>query len=204
MSALTQDPLAAEEVRARAREIVDGLHRGPDQPGWLERFLGWLDLPDFFDGMGEASLPVVRWVLYLACAAAVVGLIVWLVRETDWGHAQRAGATAAMPGGVREKVEGLLARAREARGAGDRLLALRLSFAAYVIGLSRRGDLDFRESWTNRELALRGAHTPALRDALVPLVDELDPLVYGGRPVREEHLDRLEGLCRGLESGGPP
>ena len=89
--------------------------------------------------------------------------------------------------------------ARAARAGGDRLLALRLYFAALVVGLSRLGSLDFRESWTNHELALRGAHTPELRALLVPLVDELDPLVYGGRAVTDAHLDRLEALCRGIE-----
>jgi len=192
-----QDPRAAEWIHARAQEIVDGLDPSEQKRGWFTRWLERLDLDSrFSDWVGAGNLPW-HYLLY-AVAAIVVLVLLWLlVREIDLGR-RRASSGAGPAGGVRERVEELLSRARAARLAGERLGALRLYFAAYVVGLSRRGDLEFRESWTNQELVARGAHSLELRESLAPLVRELDGLVYGGRAVSDEHLDRLEGLCQGV------
>ncbi len=200
MIALFQDPVAAELVRERAKEIVAGLSPRAASENWLQKLL---DRFSPFRHLGEWVFEhgsLVAYTLYFLAAASLIGLLVLLVRQIEWrrAHSPRlaAGGQAAA---VRERVASLLRRAREARRAGERLAALRLFFAAFVIGLSRRGDLEFREAWTNRELAQRGAHTQELRATLTPLVLELDELVYGGRAISDAQLDRLEQLVEGLE-----
>lgn len=191
-----QDPRAADWIHARAQEIVAGLDPATKKRGWFTRWLESFDLDRKFSAWLDAGEWPWEYLLCAVAATVVVGMLWLLLREIDLGRRRAGGGAAAAGSGVRERVDELLRRARAARDAGDRLVALRLFFAAYVVGLSRRGDLEFRESWTNQELVARGAHSLELRESLAPLVLELDGLVYGGRAVSDEHLDRLEGLCR--------
>ncbi len=201
MIAFFQDPIGAEVVRERAKEIIAGLSPASASKNWLQRLLEHFDP---FRHVGSWMFDYGSWVaytLYFLAAAAVIGLVILLVRQIEWRRARSPGlADAGQAAQVRERVANLLRRAREARNAGERLAALRLFFAAFVIGLSRRGDLEFREAWTNHELAQRGAHTPELRATLTPLVLELDLLVYGGREISDAQLNRLEELVEGLET----
>jgi hypothetical protein len=163
------------------------------------RWLRGLDLTQNVGSWVGDHWPLVRALLY-ATAVALVIAVAWLIlREADL-HRRRAQPSAGSKrrGDVRVRVDELLRQAGLAREQGQRLAALRLYFAAYVIALSRRGDLELREAWTNRELVERGTPSAELRASLSPLVSELDELVFGARTVTDEHLDRLEGLCRGV------
>jgi hypothetical protein len=108
------------------------------------------------------------------------------------GPARRRGAASR----VSRRVSELLARARTAREEGDLVLALRLTFFALVIGLGRRGDLEYRDSWTNRELLARGHPSADVAARLGPLVDELDFKMFGDGLTTESDLERLDELCR--------
>lgn len=201
MIALLQDPLGAELVRERAKEIIAGLSQASASKNWLQRLLERFDP---FRHVGSWMFDygsLIAYTLYFLAAALVIGLVILLVRQIEWRRAHSpALADAGEAAAVRERVSNLLRRARDARKSGERLAALRLFFAAFVIGLSRSGDLEFREAWTNHELARRGAHTPQLRATLTPLVMELDLVVYGGREISDAQLDRLEKLVEGLET----
>ena len=200
MIAIFQDPIGAQIVRERAREIVDGLAPKAAGANWLQKLWDRINPFGHLGGWVFEHGSLVAYALYFLAAATVIGLLVLLVRQIEWRRASLPGLLAAgQVAEVRERVANLLLRAREARSRGERLTALRLLFAAFVIGLSRRGDLEFREAWTNHELAQRGAHTPELRATLTPLVLELDELVYGGRAITDAQLNRLEKLVEGLE-----
>ena len=191
-----QEPREAEWIQQRAREIVAGLKPAAQEKGWFRRWWEQLEFGKHVGSLIDDHWIPIRMLLYGLAAAVVIGLIWLLVRELELGRRRRAdGVSKVRQVDARERVEELLARARAARTAGQRLAALRLFFSAYVVGLSRCGDIEFRESWTNQEIVQRGAHSQDLRASLAPLVFELDGLVYGGREVTEAHLDRLEQLC---------
>ncbi len=193
-----QELIEAEAVRQRAAEVILGLAPRSEEPSWLERLFDRLNFGRLFGSWADANSGVLGILLLTLAAIVVLGLVVLVARQIDWRRGRHAALEGADPHAkVRETMEQLLARAREARSSGQRLSALRLLFAAFVVGLTRRGDLEFRDAWTNLELARRGAHTEELRRSLMPLVVELDGLVYGGREITDSHLNRLEQLVEG-------
>lgn len=86
--------------------------------------------------------------------------------------------------------------AREARAKRAFADALRFYAWALVVGLSERGDLEYRDAWTNRELVERGRPRPEALRVLAPLVPELDAKSFGHEPALEADVERLERLCR--------
>ena len=127
----------------------------------------------------------------------VLGLLAawFLWRLLRRAREPQGGPVASGRSQVRERVVGLLADAREARGRGETRLALRLYLFALVAGLGAKGDLAFRAAWTNRELLHRGDPGPQARALLEGLIDELEPKEFGDARVEERDLDRLEALC---------
>ena len=100
-----------------------------------------------------------------------------------------------MPEEVAHRVAELRREARAAEGAGDWIRALRLYFFATVVGLGERGDLDYRDAWTNRELFERGQPSPETRERLGPLVSELDRHSFGGRPTDAARVRVFSETC---------
>ena len=201
MNSLLQDAIAPELVRARAQEIVAGLRSSTATEGWLERWFERWNLGRQLGSWVIGNERLVLFGLYVLAAGVVIGLLVLILRQVEWSRAREPGLLDANQAKhVRERVESLLARARAARQANEKLLALRLYFGALVVGLSRRGDLELRDGWTNHELVQRGAQSEKLRATLMPLVLELDGLVYGGRPISEAHLDSLERMVEGIRA----
>lgn len=204
MSAQVDAALEAEAVRARAAEVIAGLKENPRGFEWPD----WLKFPDWFDGF-EPAAALARWLAensaWLFGSAAVVGaltiaLLIWraLARFEGARRSADPGAGDVSQAKVQQRFEDLCAAARAARERGDRRTALRMWFLAALVALSRRGDLEFREAWTNHELVDRGAHSAGLRERLAPIVDELDRLIYGGDAIEDAHLDRLERLCESV------
>lgn len=189
----------AEAIRSTVEEVLarPEFHPAPPaEPSWitraLERLFDWLE--DLF-GFGEAAGGrALVYLLYGVIGLLLLWLLFLFVRRAI---AARSGPAPADPARVRaERVKDLLERARAARARGELAEALRLTFWALVVGLSERGDLEYRDAWTNRELVERGKPRPEVARVLVPLVPELDAKSFGHAPVFAADVDRLEGLCR--------
>jgi len=92
-------------------------------------------------------------------------------------------------------VAALRGEAAAAAERGDFVLALRFYLFALVVGLGEHGDLEYRSSWTNRELIERGNPQPEIKLELTRLFDELDPLIFGRRGVGQADVERLARVC---------
>ena len=159
--------------------------------GDLEESLG-----NVFEGVGEGIAQAGGTMVRLLPIFLFLGLLYFTVRamranrgRTEFGEVRGAVS-------VKERVAELFAEAREARGRGDRRLALRLYCFALVAGLGASGDVSYRPAWTNRELLRRGQPKADARRLLEELISELEPKEYGRDEVTEGDLEHLEGLCR--------
>ncbi|MBK7875895.1 MAG: hypothetical protein IPJ77_09100 [Planctomycetes bacterium] len=199
---MIEDVPVHDRGTAAIRRAVDEVLAHPDyqpvpppKPSWIaerwDEFVRWFD--DLFGiGPGLAGRGLV-YVLYGVIALLLLWLLVTFLRRAF----AKGGAETAEPARVRAaRVKDLLGRARAARARADFAEALRFYFWALVVGLSERGDLEYRDAWTNRELVERGKPRPEAARVLVPLVPELDAKSFGHVPALEADVDRLERLCR--------
>ena len=196
MSAALQvtDPVDAEEVRATVSEVLSRPEfqpRSDEEPPFL-RYLE--ELLSGSPSLGIAG-DIAFW-LAIACGALVLTwLTMLLLTRLPAGRAPRR-----VPEGVErtpaERVRELLQAAASARDEGDARLALRLYFFALVVGLGARGDLEYDDAWTNRELVERGEPNTELRAWLEPLVGELDALFFGSSQPSDGDVERLAQLAR--------
>jgi hypothetical protein len=151
---------------------------------WLRRVLGL--------GRGLLDSPL-SWIV-LALIGVALGVL--LVRAFRYA---RRGTTETATGSASEsrlqRVADLRRRAREAETAGDHAQALRSYFWALVVGLGERGELEYRDAWTNRELLERGAPRSDVERVLRPLVPELDRKTFGSAGANAEDVQRLSELC---------
>ena len=186
-----------EEVRATIEEVLARPEFHPDEPSWLDKLL-----TRFFESIGVESIESLSTLVLWVLGAVGVLLLAWIAWNLvrSMGGVPRSAARGADPVAspaerVRERVRELLDLAAEARAAGDLTRALRLHFFALVVGLGKRGDLEYRDAWTNRELLERGEPNASLRGVLEPWVEELDRKGFGLEPTRSEDVDRLERVC---------
>ena len=203
---LAQDSVQrAAQVRERidailARDEFGERHAGPGS--WIaERvweFLRWLGHLFGFESANVANVFVVGF--YVLIGLVVATLLYVIVRGIL--RLRRAAAAPTSGAFVDEDEEALRARvlrlrheARAAAARGEHALALRLSFWALVMGLSERGDLEYRDAWTNRELVQRGKPRADVRARLAPLVPELDAKSFGHVEATSDDCARLERLC---------
>jgi len=188
-----QTAVHSREEVARALDRIAGDGVGPDDPSLLERVFDWLvdHLPGA-PGMEAARVSelIVKGLALAIVVTLVVALAIWVVRQM---RARRGGAGAETA--VRERVSELRGLAREARARGELALALRYLLFALVVGLGQRGDLVYRDAWTNRELLARGEPSDEVNAFLLPLVRELEAKEFGRAPVEAGDVDRLAGLC---------
>jgi len=189
------EPIPAEEVRTAIDDLLDqGEFR--NEPSMLEEFVDWLgDLfseADVSPDLVETTL----WIIVAVVGAVLLLLVTQLIISTlGAGHGE-SGAGRVGPGpSSRERGTLLRRQARAAREAGDRRRALRLSLFALGVGRGARGNLLYRDAWTNRELLRRGEPGRETRLLLSPLVDELEAKDFGREPTTDADLDRLESLC---------
>lgn len=189
-----QGELGREEV-AKALEHVLARREFRHERSLLEDFLDWLS--GRFD-LGEGA-SVLGEVLFWVLIGTLAGLTVYFAfKFLAAGRSQRRRARQEAARSVETAVERALRLRREARAAfarGDLKLALRMELFALVVGLGGRGDLEYRDAWTNRELLFRGNPSPGSRAFLVPLVEELEPKEFGRDEVTPDDVERLERLC---------
>jgi hypothetical protein len=199
LAALPQVPRDSEAIQ---RALDDVLARDEftqskvRTPSWLEKlwheFVDWFQRTFDFDLAGAG--PFVVKAFYVLMIVAVLYLGVRLVLA--WIRSRRATPEAALESARAARVAELLASARAARANGDVVLALRLHFWALVIGLSERGDLEYRDAWTNRELVERGHPRPEVARILAALVPDLDAKSFGHAPASDADVEQLAQLCR--------
>ena len=195
---------AAPEVRAALERVLEHPDLRPREPDLLERGLQRL-----LETFGAVDVePRAAWTILWLATAALAVLGGWLVARAIVG---RARALAAAPGVGEERsapvdlearLAELRARAEAARAAGDLKLALRLSFFALLVALSRRGDLELREAWTPREMLERGRPSARARATLEPWLAELDLLLFGASAVSPDDLARFDALRASLLAEG--
>jgi len=187
--------LEPERVRAALDDVLaDERFRENPLLAWLSDLLERIG--DFLSGSGGGGgfsdfLAVLGWVVLGLVLVALVMLIVSRLRR----RSRPLRVDPPVADVVAERVAELLAAAREAEQAGDLLLALRLYFFALVVGLGKRGELRYRDAWTNRELLERGRPSASVRTKLAPIVRDLDRKSFGGERVDEEDVRRLKELC---------
>jgi hypothetical protein len=166
----------------------------------LERILPRLE-PEHVSLIGDA----LRWLLVSALIAVVVVLALRLVQRLLGRRGSRELAADGGDAGPETRVAALLARARAARAAGDLRLALRHYLVAVLQAFGGSGELEYRPTWTHRELLRRGRPSAEARALLETLVGELEAKEFGRAGVEPSDLDRLEELLllrSGLAAGG--
>jgi hypothetical protein len=184
-------PIPPEEVTAAAQRIA-ARYENAAQESMLERFVRWLaERLSFSGGVDVGSVTmIVLW--SLVGALIVLGLVIFvrwsLRRRAVEVEERKAGPTLA------DRLLVLRREAAEARARGDLRRALRLQLFALVLGLGARGELEYRDAWTNRELLRRGRPKADTLAFLASLVDELEAKEFGRVPITEEDVARLEGL----------
>jgi hypothetical protein len=162
---------------------------------FVQRFLDAWDWIKRVLGLGHGVFGgALSWLVLALIVAALVALALRLFpyalrRETSAFGPQSASDMRAM------RVADLRRRAREAEAAGDHAQALRFYFWALVVGLGQRGELEYRDAWTNRELLERGAPRPDVERVLRPLVPELDRKTFGRVPADADDVRRMAELC---------
>ena len=203
MIAAAQSPAvdpAHAEIRARIAEILMRPEFRPRSRGvtdWLgEKVLELLEwLGDLFHVDALPDLPFPIEVLYgIAIAIVLLGIFLAVRR---FGPARRASATAEPTEAERRAARAaeLLAAARRDAAQGDLTNAARRYFWALVVGLSERGAIEYRDSWTCREALERGGPKDEIRALLAPLVPRLDAVSFGRAPVAAGDVDELAALC---------
>lgn len=195
-------PLAASlPAQIKSREAVrQALDRILVDPRSLwERLWDWLgEKLGFETGDLAAELgDVAGWVFLIAGSALLFVLFTRIARQLT--ASERVGAALGDPASaLATRLAQLYRAAQESEARGELVEALRLYFFALVVGLGERGDLEYRDAWTNRELLERGDPDATTVAALRPLLTRLDAASFGRQPARLADLRRLEGLCARL------
>ncbi len=187
-------PIPSERVHAALERV---LARGEfrREKSLLEEFLEWL-LPRLGSERIAALGKILPWLLAFALLGLCLALLLRMVRSAGAARAAREGELPPAPISLDERLRELRRRSRSARASGDLRLALRLLFLSLLLALGGRGDLVYRDAWTNRELLRRGKPSRSARALLEPLVRELEAKDFGRDPVCEADLDRLESLLQ--------
>jgi len=197
-----------EDVRLAVDEILSGAEF---QPGtnWIERAASaikdWLiELFPDLAGSGNAFFEAARILVWVVLIAVVV-LLAWvLVRSIQRLRPRVVAAGDAPEDPEVERARRVARLRRDARAAaarGEHVLALRLEFTALVVGLGERGDLEYRDAYTNRELLERGKPGPEAERVLRPIVPDLDRKSFGGETADAGDFARLAALCDRLLAG---
>jgi len=148
---------------------------------------------------------VLRWVLIAALAVLAFVLLRRLFLSSGAPRRAERDEVPPAPAGLSQRLAELEAQARAARARGDLRLALRLLYFALVLALGGRGDLEYRDSWTQRELLRRGKPSAGARALLEALLRELEPKEFGPALVSEADVERLQVLLtrqRGARAAG--
>jgi hypothetical protein len=189
-----QEPTTRAEVESALQDVLARSDFQEDR-SLLTEFLEWLverfELPVGAAAVGE--------VLFWSLIGILVGLTIYFViRFASAGRVRRRRQLEgeAQPGpSTSERVSRLRREAAAARAEGDLRLALRKNLFALILGLGGRGELEYRDAWTNRELLFRGKPAPEMREMLASVVTELEAKEFGHEQVLPGDVNRLEELC---------
>jgi beta-phosphoglucomutase-like phosphatase (HAD superfamily) len=193
-------------VASALERVFERAELRPSEESAVERAI-----EEVLEGLGRSAAPeFAGWVLLIAAAVALGFLAAWILKQLrvvpgERRAARRVRAHAEAPGPVApiDRVVELRRLARQAREQGELALALRLAFAALLLGLGRAGGLEYRAAWTARELLARGRPEPDVARALEPMVEHVDARTFGRTPVSAADLDQVEELsARWLERRG--
>ena len=192
------NPKGAEEVERALDEILSRKANG--ETSLMEKlknwFSEWFSWPDFsVEGSSGFWAALRDGVIILAFVVLIVFLVRLAVNKLGEHFGDR-GAKGKSQIPVQQRVAQLRLDAREARLAGKLRLSLQKQFFALVLGLGERGDLEFRDAWTNRELLALGSPSNEVQNVLAPLLIELEPKEFGREAVQDHDLNRLEELAR--------
>jgi hypothetical protein len=203
------DPGAADEARGQVEEILNSEGFIDANRNWfselLEAYFEWRDKGQTQETTTTSSGGSSTWspddLIVALIIAVVVVLIVVLISRHFRGRRHDHEHRGTIAERVASRVEALRARAREAEASGDWIEALRLDFFALVIGLGERGDLDYRDAWTNRELLERGMPSRKVELSLRPVVKRLDAHSFGHLPSGPEEVVEFREFCDRLLEG---
>ena len=187
--------LSEDQIEAARAAVFERSEFAPREPTPFERLFDWF--LGLFEQLGFSGEPpeglamAVLWALLVILAGFLFLAMRRVARELPQSRQRELAEEVS----IRERVSELRGQAERARASGDQLLALRLYFFALVVGLGRKGDLEYRDAWTNRELLARGRPSAPVARELEPLVAELDHKLFGDGQTSEADLDRLAAMC---------
>lgn len=187
-------PIPPDEITAAAQRIA-ARYENAGRESMLERFARWIAERLSFSGgvdVGNVTVIVLWSLVGVLVVLGLVAFVRWSLRRSRAEVEERkAGPTLA------DRLLALRREAADARARGDLRRALRLQLFALVLGLGARGELEYRDAWTNRELLRRGRPKADTLAFLASLVDELEAKEFGRAPITEEDVARLERLVEG-------
>lgn len=200
MNAVPRTEVEAERIDAALTEVLERPEFQEPEPNFLTElagdfieWLGGLFSSEEAGAVGKAGMDALLILLAALGLLALALLLVEVARSRARGA--RPDIPLLAPEEVAHRVEELRREARAAESVGDWIRALRLYFFATVVGLGERGDLDYRDAWTNRELFERGSPSPETRELLGPLVTELDRHSFGRRPTDAARVRVFSEAC---------
>lgn len=193
----TQAPREAEEVRRALERVLESseLRRAAA----MRRVARAIE--EFFESLlapfGLAGGDLV-WLVALVLALALV----WILARALWRRRRAPSRAAAEVASRREaRLAELVAQAEQAFARGEHALALRAWICALLVGLGERGELDYRDAWTLRELVERGRPREDLRAHLAPWVEQIDAASFGGRAVGPAEAARARSFVETFLGG---
>ena len=185
------DPIPPETVREVVGDVLNRADLRESEPTFLDELIeDFLQSLDFSPGAFSAAKDVL---IVIGIVLIVLLILVALRMFFRGGSAVSAGEGPALL--VRTRVAELRRLAGRAREGGDLQLALRYLLFALVVGLGQRGNLQYRDSWTNRELLERGRPSDRVRGILAPLIRNLEAKEFGREAVTEADVEALDELC---------
>lgn len=198
-----QAPHSPEEIRLALDEVIEEVGGVDRPPTWPEKIAEWIG--DIFEWIGDKlglrpesaqiGFDIIYWgMIGLACLL-ILFIVFRIALALRRGERLRAG-TQVLSKIVATRLQELYGRAAQAEREQDWVKALRLYYFALVVGLGERGDIEYRDAWTNRELLERGGPDNDVRQRLEPLLTHLDAVSFGDESASEDDVQDMEGLCR--------
>jgi hypothetical protein len=189
-----QEPATRGEVESALRDVLARSDFQEDRSLLME-FLDWL-AERFELGQGAAAVgEVLFWTLIGILTALTIYFVIRFATAGRVRRRQQLEGEARPGPSTSVRVSRLRREAAAARAAGDLRLALRKNLFALILGLGGRGELEYRDAWTNRELLFRGKPAPEMREMLASVVTELEAKEFGHEQVFPGDVNRLEELC---------
>jgi hypothetical protein len=189
---------ASDRIGEALRAVMEreGIPEEAQPASFFQRLLSWMP------AIGGAAEPVLLVVAFLGVVLLLFAAVAVLRRLPLRRRSSAKAGEVEREHRRRDRARELRARARAAEQRGDLLFALRLGFMALLVELDETGEIEFRPTWTDRELLLRGSREARVAAPLAGLIDDLEPKFFGERPITAGDLRRVEDLS--LQLGARP